>query len=170
MGYSTPADVRSAVSDTSTPDQPSTDATAARLDDTQLDDAIDQADSRINSYIGRYYVTPVPADAGVYPDALRFLSRDLAAYFASLTVRKSQDLTPNDPVARRYTDAMALLTSVRDGKATLDLPTPAGDGDAQAAVGTAINQEPIMFDQADFGLSNIPGGFRRPWWQQGAWP
>lgn len=173
MGYSTPADVRSAVSpDLADPAQPSTDQTAARLDDTKLDDAIAQADSRIDSYISRYYVTPVPGDGGspeVFPDAVRFLSRDLAAYFATLTVRKSQDLTPNDPVARRYADAMALLTGVRDGKATLDIPTPTQDGDVQAGVGQPINQEAVMFNQGDFGLETT-GGFRRPWWWQGPLP
>src|SRR4051794_29296313 len=115
MGYSTVAEVRSAL--TPAPNLTTGRGSAAELTDEQIADAIAEADSRIDSYIGGRYVTPVaPLDPNAnpltYSNVIAFLSRDLAAYLATLTYRGNQDLTDNNPVYRRFADAMSLLIAV----------------------------------------------------------
>jgi len=161
MGYSTPDQVRSALS--SAWEEGVITNTAADMDDPHIEEAINSADERINSYIGERYVTPVvplpePPD---YPDGLVFLSRDLACYFATLTWRKSKDLTNDDPVARRYVDAMALLTLIARGQASLPIPPNTGDTGNQGAGAPVNPYEGDLFGTRDFDLYPPRGGWDR---------
>lgn len=122
--YSSLTDVRSAL----TPGGVSDSSTAASLTDPAITDAIDEADSIIDSYIGsRYGIPQDPNDATVAVKPVRYWSRDIAAFLATLTWKKGKDVGPDEPVRIRYTAVMNLLTAIRDGKATVNLPAPTGD-------------------------------------------
>lgn len=174
MPYSTVIEVRNALSPGAFDDgdapysNGNLTRTAADLSNEQLDDAIAEADSLIDSYIGGRYATPVLLDFSgapylAVPHPLDYWSRNLAAYNATLTYRKSQDFTDNDPVARRYTLTMAALTSVRDGKSTLNIPINATDS-GQVGAGPVYNNYPYeLFPTRDFDLAPAiaPGPY---WW------
>lgn len=167
--YSTPLDVRLAL----TPGADSADlSTAAGLTDQQIIDAILEADGIINAYLLRLYTIPVadfveanplatdpPADpplpetitSNVAPRPVRGWSRDIAAYLATLTFKRNQDVTKDDPVRLRYAQAMEMLTAIRDSKAFLDPDTfpPAGED-----VGGKVFVE-NLYDGKLFGLSDF---------------
>lgn len=137
MPYSTPESVRLALVPSSKgliPNPPSN--TAADFEDEQLNDAIAEADSTIDSYIGGRYITPV---AGTAPHPIDYWSRNLAAYFATLTYRGSQDFADTDPIARRYLATMVTLGAVSKGTTTLNVPANAGDSSVSGA-GQPVNQ------------------------------
>lgn len=139
MSYSTPELVRRALvpsSDGSLPDSPS--HTAADLSNDQLTDAIAEADAMIDSYVGRYYTTPVASVGDNVPHPIDYWSRNIAAYNATLTFRGSQDFTDTDPIARRYLATVDALKSVSAGTTNLNLPLNVTDS-AVAGVGSAIN-------------------------------
>lgn len=172
MSYSTPAMVRKALVPTSTGSVPTTVThTAADLTDAQLQDFINEADSQIDSYISRYYATPVASvDDGnggqTVPHPLDYWSRNLAAYNATLSVKGSQDLSDSDPVVRRYTGTMQALQQVASGKAGLPFPDNTS-ASAQVGVGHAVNPydgELFTLDEFDlrppYGTGWRPG---RPW-------
>lgn len=161
MGYSSPDQVRSALSPTY--EEGTITNTAADMDDPHIEEAINSADERINSYIGERYITPVAPlpDPPLYPDGLVFLSRDIACYFATLTWRKSKDLTNDDPVARRYVDAMALLTLIARGQASLPVPPNTGPT-GNAGAGTPENPYTgDLFSDRDFDLLPARAGWDR---------
>lgn len=177
MSYSTVIEVRNALSpspdgdpweDGDQPDDDSPTNTAADLTNDQLADAIAEADATIDSYIGALYVVPVVVDASGNPLTppivpLAYWSRNLAAYFATLVFRKSQDFTDQDPVARRYTNTMATLLLVSQSKIQLPFPTNTTDTAAEGA-GSPINVYggSDMFQRRDFSLTYSHGnGF--PW-------
>lgn len=138
-GYTTPEAVRLALVPSSTgavPSPPSN--TAADLSDEQLQNAIDEASSQIDSYIGRFYTVPVASIGGATPPPIDFWARNIAAYNASLSYRGSQDFPDTDPVARRWKATMDALNLVATGKATLNIPSNTADNSV-SAVGTAIN-------------------------------
>lgn len=173
--YTTVVEVRNALypgdwSDGNQPDSNSLTNTAVDLSNEQLIDAINEADSLIDSYIGGRYQTPVLLDASGMPYAstphpIDFWSRNIAAYNATLTYASRQDFTDEDPVARRYNMTMTALTAVRDGKATLGIPdnlTP----NADAGAGQAINQYyGHLFEPRDFDLYPVRSGW--PLWPGG---
>lgn len=167
------------------PDPPS--GTGADLSDAQLEDAIAEADAVIDSYIAKYYAVPVAlvipatddvqgdgAPDGSVPHPIDYWSRNIAAYNATLVVRKSLDFTDDDPVARRYNATMSALVGVSKGQATLQIPentTP------NAATGAGAPVNPYyagdLFDAADWNLQpitpdwplwpDIPGGMGSNW-------
>src|SRR4051812_49652477 len=130
--YSTPEMVRMAVSTATNGDLPTTAThTAADLSDEALLDAIAEADATIDSFIGRFYTTPVPVDdANKIPHPIDYWSRNIAAYNATLTFRGSQDISNDDPVTRRYTATMEALRAVNQGSAQLSLGLNEGDHSA----------------------------------------
>jgi phage gp36-like protein len=105
--------------------------TAASFDDAQLNDAIKEADSVVDTYVYSLYSIPMDPDAtppssvAVYP--VRAWSRDIAAYLATLTFRKSKDMLPDDPVRLRYLYVMEILQKIADGSLRPNLPPPASD-------------------------------------------
>lgn len=175
MPYSTVVEVRNALSpgdftDSDAPyDNGDLTNTAADLSNDQLTDAIAEADSLIDSFIGGRYTTPVLLDfnGNVYvttPHPLDYWSRNVAAYNATLTYRKSQDFADTDPVARRYIATMLAITAVRDGKATLNIPDNVSATGSQVGAGPIFNQyQGTLWSLCDFDLAPpvAPGPY---WW------
>lgn len=168
MSYSTPALVRKALvpsSDGGEPESPT--HTAADLSNSQLQDAIDEADVILNGYIGGRYVTPVALVSGVTPHPIDYWSRNIAAYNATLTFRGSQDFTDQDPVARRYALTMEALQAVSSGRVTLEIPGNVSDTAAQGVSPAYNPYSGTLFCVEDFDLnpgwgSNYPWG---PYWR-----
>lgn len=141
MAYSTPADVRQALVPGADGTAPGPQGTAASLSDGQINDSIAEADARVDSYLAQRYITPVQVDATTtkIPGVVRALSRDIACYLATLVYRKNKDLADIDPVARRYSDAMAFLTAVSRGQAVLSIPTNDNTGSSTGEAGAPVN-------------------------------
>lgn len=166
-GYCTAQDVRNALAPL---DQQDEVATAARLSDPQLNDAIAEAEGIVDTYISmRYTVSLVPTEIIPDPDfpdttttvdvasaPIRGATRDIAAVLAALTSNKGKDMTEDDPIRFRYGIAMGVLTAIRSGKANLDPDFfPPVDQDSDVEV---VNlYEPAMFGPSDVGL--WPAGY-----------
>lgn len=162
------------------PDQDQPTRTAADLDDKQIDDAIAEADALIDGQLALRYETPFVLGDGVDGHApthpIDYLSRNIAAYNATLTYRKGQDLDDNDPVMLRYRDSIKFLTDVRDGKAALPqgFPTQGADGVGPITAGNPINPNPgPLFGRDDFDIAPIGASWpeQRPVFGNGRyWP
>lgn len=157
--FSSVIDVRTAL----TPGAVSGDnSTASKLEDEQIADAIAEADSRIVSYLPDGYTIPTqqvqqgegddpPPPTTLAHNLIRFWSRDIAAYLATLTFKRNKDVSENDPVRLRYNAAMADLVRVTKGELTLpEDEDPSDDGLGDVVV---YNQyEGRMFGLEDFDL------------------
>lgn len=159
--YSSVFDVRNAL----TPGADTADkSTAAGLTDAQIEDAIAEADAVINAYCSDGYIVPlmdvtisedplVVASLAVQP--LRFWSRDLAAYLATLTFKRNKDVPENDPVRLRYTMIMEMLRMVRAGK--MNLPLDATPDTGPGTVSTHNLYTGNLFGAEDFELTTRSG-------------
>lgn len=162
--YSSVFDVRNAL----TPGASSSDATtASSLSEAQIVDAINEADSRIDGYLPADYTVPMqeiqqstedplPPPQEVAHNLIRFWSRDIAAYLATLTFKRNKDVSSDDPVRLRYNMAMSDLEKVARG--ILVLPPDATPGDEVGNVFIANQYEGRMFGLEDFDLTTS----RRP--------
>lgn len=176
MAYSTPAMVRYALvpSATDPEDVPATPTnTAADLTNEQLNDAIAEADSLIDGYIGRYYAVPVELDPlGNVPSPIGYWSRTIAAYLATCTYRGSLDFSDTDPVARRYKDVLGALSDVSKGVLGLQIPDNTS-GNAATGAGHAINPyRGQLFNPNDFDLGPAnydPVYGSTPYWYGRSW-
>lgn len=166
MAYSTPAEVRQALvptSDGSLPD-PAT-HTAADLSDAQLTDAISEADTLIDGYLGGRYSVPVLAVNGAIPHPVDYWSRTVAAYLATLTYRGSMDFSDNDPVARRYNAVLSALKDVAAGRMTLQVTMNTGPS-AVSGVGPVSNPyvgDLWTPDDFSIGVASSPYPLRGYW-------
>lgn len=155
MAYATPATVREALA----PEGDNA-GTAAALSDGQLNDAITEATSEIDSTI------PGAPFTGTVPAVVSSIARDVAAYLASLTYRKGLELPSDHPVALRYARAEMLLAKAAKGQ--LDL-----SGEAESLtleVGVANAYEGDLFTLEDFGIG-VSDRFLPPWMGGGVgWP
>jgi phage gp36-like protein len=155
--YSTKDQVRYAL----TRDPGQAQGTAASLGDSQLDDAILEADARIGGRLASRYQIPFVDPA---PILVSQISRDIAAYLADLSFREVRDYNSAlNPVYLRYQDALKLLDQIAEGKVVLpDVPgtvTPSGASEAVIV----INQTDIpLFSAQDFGLGVSPSPFWCP--------
>ncbi len=133
-------------------------ATAASLSDAALQAAIDDATLEVNAQLGARYDVPFDDDregqARPVPGVVANLTRDIAAYKATLTYRRGAPLEPTDPAVLRYQMAAKLLTALMKGTATLSLEnSPAPDQAVQ------INGQPFnlacgpLFAEHDFGMT-----------------
>lgn len=141
--------------------------TAADLSDTQLADAIVEADSLIDGYLSRLYTTPVPLTTDtvpVVPHPVDYWSRNLAAYNATLSFRGSQDFADQDPVARRYMATMDALKQVSAGTIGLNLPRNVGDSSASTASDPINPYVGELFCIDDFDLSPARTPWLGPFW------
>lgn len=162
-GYCTARDVRLALAPL---DQFDEMATGARLEDSQIDDGISEAEGIVDLHVAMRYTInvidvfePNPDDPGnmiavrVAPDPLRGVTRSVAAYLITLTHQKSKDMTEDDPIRLRYAMAMDLLRSIRDGKSRLSVdtfPPVSQTGDI-----TVVNlYEPKLFGMSDVGIAS----------------
>ena len=155
--YSSVASVRAALTPGSLPEDGST---ASGLQDEQIRDAINEADAVIDSHIGSVYTVPVAYDESpldtVAVAPVRFWSRNIAAYLATLTFKRNKDVGKDEPVRLRYDGTMALLVAIRDGKATVpSLPIPGDEDGDGAQVFQLYDGE--LFTEADQGLG--PEGY-----------
>lgn len=156
MAYSTPAMVRRVASPLASGDGTAATVdtyTAADLPDAILTDAIAEADADIDLALSTIYETPVDlAVDGMGPGVIRFWSRDIALYKATLTLRGGQDFAETDPVARRYAVVSAQLAAVTAGRVTLPIPQNTGD-DVGAGASAPVNAyDGDLFGPEDYDL------------------
>jgi len=165
--YTDPASVRVALAGSLT-DYSAT-GTAASLSDTELNDAIREAQGVVDGYLSTRYETPITNGAD---NALLWgMTRDIAAYLATLTYRKNKDLTATDPVALRYQAAMAQLQALQQGVMALDFtPDAPLDGEPD------LSGMPIVENAYEGTLFNRPlvpewptGGRYEGWGFYRAW-
>lgn len=158
--YSSVLDVRNAL----TPGAVSTDnSTAASLGDAQITDAILEADAKVDTYLPAGYTVPVqtvsqgdpPADVSVAHNLIRFWSRNIAAYLATLTYKKNKDVVADDPVRLRYEMTLEDLKQVRSG--VILLPTDASTADDISYLSIYNQYDGTMFAPEDFDLATVPG-------------
>ena len=170
--YCTVRDVRNAL----TPDAAvANSGTAAELEDWQIEDAINEAEGIVQSYLASRYVIvseeveePNPEDPSetwvsfVAPDPVRAWTRNIAAYLAALTYRRNRDLGEDDPIRLRYALTMANLLAVREGEMDIDLPgTETG--------GSAVHVENLYTGDL-FGLEDVGLGYEGSSSSQRLWP
>lgn len=144
--YATLADLRLTMDGTD-----SGTGTAATLTDAQLTLALQAASNRVSVYAGNVFDGSNPQ--ATPPDIFHDLTLDLAAFWATVTYRKSKALAPDDPVRLRYNDAQGILNAVRDGKLRLDVVPPGGVGEE---TGIVINNIPNIFTGDDSNTTINP--------------
>ena len=143
------------------------DSTAVSLPQDQIEDAINEAEAIVKSHLlVRYVITPaqtvqivlpvgdppVEEDVMAAPQPVRYWTRDIAAFLATLTHRKGKDLGEDDPIRLRYNMVMGFLMAVRDHKMNLDLPVVGSDAGADGGVTVVNLYEGKLFDLEDVGL------------------
>jgi phage gp36-like protein len=84
--------------------------TAADMDDATIADAIAEASSVVDTYVGGPY-----AQGDSVPDMVIYWTRDVAAFLATCTYRRSKDFQSLDPVLLRYQFAISRLAGVFTG-------------------------------------------------------
>lgn len=120
MSYATPETVRQALS----PEGDTSSATAASLTDEQLNDAISEATAEIDSM-----VKGAPFADNAVPTVVSAIARDVAAYLATLSLRKNVEVPNDHPVALRYKRAEALLAAAAKGQLDLSGQAESTDGE-----------------------------------------
>jgi phage gp36-like protein len=139
--------------------------TAAGFSDAALEDAITRAVAKIHAYLGERYALPV--DVTNDPDGLlRDWTSVLAAYYATLTYSRGQDIGSDDPIRLRYNDVMKVLERVQSGNLILAWPKETDNPNDDIVV---VNRyEGNLFQPDDFDL----GDSRRPygWGILPGWP
>lgn len=160
MMYCSVADVRFALTQSGNATETNT---AADMDDVTIQDAIAESSAVLDGYIGGPY-----ASTDVVPPVITFWCRDIAAFLATCTWRKSKDFAAMDPVLLRYQWAMGQLTGIATGAIVVPGDGPStGNGGSGA---TVVNQNSFtLFHAWDFDLLGIPGGPPSPpvqnqWW------
>jgi phage gp36-like protein len=106
-------------------------ATASSLTDVELGDAIEEASAEVDAELAALYA--VPLDDPVPPIVAR-ITRDIAAYLATLTHRRGVPLSTDDPARLRGDQARALLRRIGSGQAGL----VGVGGTSDAADGSAV--------------------------------
>jgi phage gp36-like protein len=94
--------------------------TASDLPDAAITDAITEASATIDAYVGGPY-TATTATLPV-PNVIKYWCRDIAAFLATATWRKSKDVKDTDPIVRRYNFVRSQLQLVVTGKLVVATP------------------------------------------------
>lgn len=116
--YTTEQQVRLALA----PDGDTSQATAASLTDTAIQDAITEAQDEIDSRLAGRYPVPFGRAGTAFPDVppiVWMIARDFAAWNATLTFFRSNPVPDGHPALRRYQRAEARLQDLVSGKAEL---------------------------------------------------
>lgn len=125
--------------------------TAADMDDQTIQDAIAEASTIVDTYVGGPYA---PTDS--VPDMVTYWTRDVAAFLATCTWRKSKDFQPLDPVLLRYQQALGRLAGVFAGTTAMpstQMPT------SDVYEGTIVNPiSQTLFYPWQFDLYGRGGG------------
>ncbi len=154
--YATPEDVRGVLS----PDGQQDDyQTAAGFSDEALNEAIKRAEAKVNLYVGKMYALPVAPSVDPDGNMTEWVSV-IAAYLATLTYSRGQDIGSDDPIRLRYNDVMKVLERVQSGN--LPLPWPGETAvpiDDIAVVNRYDGSN--LFQPDDFGLADerLPYGW-----------
>lgn len=164
--YCEPADIRANVAGTD-----SGSGTCAQMNDPFLQDAIGRASSRVSAYTGEDY------DPSEVPDLVAGLTVQLATYYATLTYRKSMDLSATDPIALGYADAMATLRAISTGQVQVSPAQPQEPPVApQPSVPRVVNTIPAVFSGSDSATEVTPwgnlrarGAYGSGWGDRGGW-
>jgi phage gp36-like protein len=152
MSYCDVQDVRNAL----IPGGASTETnTAADVPDAAIQDAIDEAMAIVDAFVGGPYES-----TDFIPGIVLYWTRDIAAYYATLTWRKSKAPSADNPVVTRYQHAIEMLQSIAEGG--LDIPSPADIPDQGTVVNPAdalvASQNGTLFNPADFDLTGRSQG------------
>lgn len=116
MRFCSVADVRNVLAPSGSPE-----GSAVTLPDDQITTAIEEASAIIYVYLGgRYVLSPTPESLA--EDPVRSWTRSIAAFLITLTYKKNQDVTVDDPVRIRYNMTWQQVMDVRAGTGQLDLP------------------------------------------------
>lgn len=145
--YTDVTQVREAASPTGTVDNVAN--TAGSLDDAQLQALIEEAQGVVDGYVGARYELPLTKP---FPTQLKSIATSVALYLATLTYRRSKDLSDQDPVVRRYRQAMDMLVGISTGKVVLQVTVDPTSG--SPASGDAVVVNPYQGNL--FGLETIP--------------
>lgn len=147
QAYASITSVRKILTPYGDPD-PST-GTAAGLPNEQIQQAIEQAFDEINGVVAARYSLPFSEPI---PPLLESLNRDIAAYLATLTYRKNEPLSADDPVRLRYDRAEKLLLGIQSG--AIEIVGAAEDVIEQEGEPAAVVNayEGDLFTLTDFGL------------------
>ena len=151
MAYTDASEVRKVLHPTA--DQTDT-GTAASLSDAQLGEAIEEADQEVDGALGSLYATPFSPT----PPLLARVSRDIAAFLATLTHRKGSPIDRDDPVRLRHDRAQQILGQARAGQFDVSDVAPV-DTERESAVVNPLYGDTSLFSLSDFGLGvGVPGG------------
>jgi phage gp36-like protein len=127
------------------------DGTAASLTDEAIDDAIAEAQARVDTRLSGNYDVPFE---NTIPAMVVVITRDIAAWLAHLTFREVRDLNSElDPVHLRYKAAESLLIDLQNGRTTLpDVPgaDPGESGKASIVINETTSD---LFTECDFNLT-----------------
>jgi phage gp36-like protein len=160
--YLDPADVRLILAGTE-----NAAGTAASLTDNDLTDAISEAQDEVDGRLAARYDTPFTDP----PTVVVNITRDIAAYLATLTYRRGDPIQPGETIQLRYNRAQNLLSQAANG--TFPLPLPGGGGDEAAAANVVNNPTSgDLWTEQDFHLVQRPAQwsgitndvFPRPGW------
>lgn len=92
---------------------------AGEVDESKINNAINDADSEINGYIQKRYPLPLP----YIPTVINKLSKDIALY--NLFSRRGIDKDKNDDtILQRYKNAVKFLENLSKGIVELGITTP----------------------------------------------
>lgn len=138
------------------------------LPDWQIEDAIDAAEGVVNAHVAaRYVVTPAEIEVPVIPATdpvttemvtvapapLRAWTRDIAAWYATLTFNRAKDIKEDDPIRLRMALVMSLLRDVRDRKSILPLPPVTDEENVTSGAEIYNLYEGNLFGPEDFNLT-----------------
>ncbi|MEZ8102146.1 gp436 family protein [Vibrio bivalvicida] len=113
------------------------------LNDVWINQALDQADEEINSFIGRRYVLPVPT----VPGMLNKVAMTIAFYWLA-----DRDQQATELLEKRYQMALDTLREIANGKRELGLPTI--DTPTETSVGKV---ELIQENERQFTRNTLKG-------------
>lgn len=148
MSYVTPTQVRQILSPDTDPTQDT--SSAASMSDDELQEAIDEAQAEVDAKLAARYDVPFTD----VPPLVEKLTRDIAAWLATLTFRRGDPIDPNDPVALRYSRAQGNLTSAQAGKTELVATAgPLSESDDPEVINPF---DGTLFEPDDFSLGPAP--------------
>jgi phage gp36-like protein len=140
--------------------------TAADMDDGTITDAIAEASTIVDTYIMGPYA---PTDT--VPGVVTYWTRDVAAFLATCTWRKSKDLAAFDPVYLRYQQALGRLAGIPLGLTALppgQSPTTSFNGAVANVVEDTLvwpwNYDLIGRSQSGYGIGSF---YAYPVWRMG---
>lgn len=149
--YLDPADLRTTLAGST-----DTSGTAATLSDDDLYDAIWEAQAEVDGRLGERFNTPF-----TNPPALVVnITRDIAAYLATLTYRRGEAIGQTEPIQLRYARAETMLQQAAIGVLMLTVPgsdpTETVGGGSEAVVVNPTSGP--LWTERDFALTQTPSG------------